>query len=269
MTTGLMTWSQVPASNATADSNINWAEGMAPSQVNDSARAVMASAAKWRDDLSGTNVTSGSSAAHTLNTNQICTALTSGYTVSFRFGFPTNTNATLAVDGLAAVPLQIYPGTNLSGQEFQAGSIGSFTYSSTGTGQWILQTPPVHTALTKSLTSNVALADTANFFTGPAVTQGTSGVWFASGHVTVRDASAPIATFTAKLWDGTTVAAASVQTNNASSQYCGTIHLAGVFVNPVGNIRISVRDATNLTGFIVASDSGTLTDSSITAIRIG
>ena len=36
-----------------ADANVNWAEGMAPSQVNDSARAMMSSAAKWVSDNSG------------------------------------------------------------------------------------------------------------------------------------------------------------------------------------------------------------------------
>jgi len=43
-------WSRTAASNATADGSINWAEGQAPSTVNDSARAMMAAASKpeWR-----------------------------------------------------------------------------------------------------------------------------------------------------------------------------------------------------------------------------
>ena len=43
----LYRWSQTAASNATADASINWQEGQAPSSVNDSARAMMASAAAW------------------------------------------------------------------------------------------------------------------------------------------------------------------------------------------------------------------------------
>ena len=74
--TGVVSWSQTAASNATADSNVNWAEGMAPSQVNDSARAQMASVAKWRDDLSGALVTGGTSAAYTLTSNQSFSSLT-------------------------------------------------------------------------------------------------------------------------------------------------------------------------------------------------
>jgi len=38
---GVVAWSQTASSNSTADSNVNWAEGQAPSSVNDSARATI------------------------------------------------------------------------------------------------------------------------------------------------------------------------------------------------------------------------------------
>src|SRR5215813_6172728 len=41
-------WSRTAANNATADGSINWAEGQAPSTVNDSARAMMAAASNER-----------------------------------------------------------------------------------------------------------------------------------------------------------------------------------------------------------------------------
>ena len=63
-------WSRTASSNATADSTINWAEGMAPSAVNDSARAMMARLAEWRDDVSGTITTGGTSTAYTVTSNQ-------------------------------------------------------------------------------------------------------------------------------------------------------------------------------------------------------
>jgi hypothetical protein len=47
----LYKWSQTASSDASADSTINWAEGQAPSSVNDSARAMMAATAKYRDDI--------------------------------------------------------------------------------------------------------------------------------------------------------------------------------------------------------------------------
>lgn len=43
----LWQWSTTAANNATADPSINWAEGQAPSTVNDSARAMMAAIATW------------------------------------------------------------------------------------------------------------------------------------------------------------------------------------------------------------------------------
>ena len=63
-------WSHTASSNANADSTVNWAEGMAPSAVNDSARAMMARLAEWRDDISGTITTAGSATAYTVASNQ-------------------------------------------------------------------------------------------------------------------------------------------------------------------------------------------------------
>ncbi len=137
MAIGLQVWSQTPNSNATSDTNINWAEGMAPSAVNDSARSVMASAARWRDDNNGTIVTSGTTLAYTAVTNQVEAALTAGYTVTLQFHASNDSSATLAVDGLTAKPLQMYPGKNIGLAQIPLGGIQRFTYSSTGTGQWV------------------------------------------------------------------------------------------------------------------------------------
>ena len=144
MATGAQVWSQVAATNATIDTNINFAEGQAPSSLNDSCRSLMASEAKWIADNNGTLVTSGSSTALTLATNQVEAALTSGYTVKCQFGTAAAAGATLAVDGLAAAPILSVPGsTGLAGGEYLSGSWGSFTYSSTGTGQWIATPTPL------------------------------------------------------------------------------------------------------------------------------
>ena len=137
MATGVQTWSQTAASNATADSGFTWAEGMSPGLVDDSARGVMASVAMWVADNNGSLVTAGSSTAYTVTTNQVEGALTAGYTVAVQFNATNDSSATLNVDGLGAKPMQLVAGTNLLGQEFQAGAVCRLTYSSTGTGQWI------------------------------------------------------------------------------------------------------------------------------------
>ena len=66
----LYKWSQTAAWDATADSSINWAEGQAPSSVSDFCRAMMAATAKYRDDIAGAIVTSGTSAAYAVSSYQ-------------------------------------------------------------------------------------------------------------------------------------------------------------------------------------------------------
>ena len=63
-------WSTTTANNATADPSINWAEGMSPSSVNDSGRAMMSALAGFRNDISGKLLTSGTSTAYALASNQ-------------------------------------------------------------------------------------------------------------------------------------------------------------------------------------------------------
>jgi microcystin-dependent protein len=113
--TGLAWWSQVAANNASIDPTVGMAEGMAPSAVNDGVRALMASASKYRDDIAGALVTSGSSAAYTVTSSQQFDSLTrlSGQVVAFS-PHTTNTGAcTLNVDSLGAKPLRSAPGVEL------------------------------------------------------------------------------------------------------------------------------------------------------------
>jgi microcystin-dependent protein len=104
----LYKWSQTASADATADSTINWAEGQSPASVNDSARAMMAAVAKYRDDTAGVLVTSGTSTAYTLTSYQGFDNLNrlKGQLISF---VPHTTNGgacTLNVDGLGAIPLR-------------------------------------------------------------------------------------------------------------------------------------------------------------------
>jgi microcystin-dependent protein len=108
-------WSKTAASNSTADAQINWAEGMAPSAVNDSARAMMASLAGYRDDISGAIVTGGTSTAFTVTSNQIFNSLAnmSGQVIAFSPHATNGATVTLNVDGLGAKPLRPSPGVEL------------------------------------------------------------------------------------------------------------------------------------------------------------
>lgn len=138
MSVGLQVWSQTASNNSTADTNINWAEGQAPSSVNDSARAEMASMAKWRDDNNGTLTTSGTTTAYTVTSNQASTGNVDGYTVTVKFHATNDSSATLSSNSNTAANLQLVAGTNVVGGEFLANSIHRFKYDS-GSTAWVAQ----------------------------------------------------------------------------------------------------------------------------------
>ncbi len=122
-------------------------------------------------------------------------------------------------------------------------------------------------AITASLGGDVALNNTASYFDGPSIAQGTSGTWWVSGTVVVAD-SVSGANFSFKLWDGTTLINSSfVQTSSAMAPL--SVTLSGYIVTPAGNLRISVRDLTSTNGLIQFNNSTLSKDCTITAIRIG
>lgn len=108
-------WSKTASSNATADSSINWAEGMAPSAVNDSARAEMARVAQWRDDISATIATGGTSTAFTVTSNQGFDTLAhlDGAIIAFVPHTTSGAAPTLSVDGLTAKKIRFQTGVDL------------------------------------------------------------------------------------------------------------------------------------------------------------
>ncbi|MCA6117873.1 tail fiber protein [Bradyrhizobium sp. WSM 1738] len=111
----LYKWSQTAASNATADPSINWQEGQAPSSVNDSARAMMASIAKHRDDIAGAIVTGGTASAYTVTSYEAFESLArlNGQIVAFTPHVTNGGTVTLNVDSLGPRPLRSAPATEL------------------------------------------------------------------------------------------------------------------------------------------------------------
>ncbi|WP_342711499.1 tail fiber protein [Bradyrhizobium sp. B124] len=109
-------WSKTAGANATADSTCPFPEGMAPSALNDGTRGMMAAAAKYRDDISGAIVTTGSATAYVISSNQGFDTLAhmDGAMIAFT-PHATNTAGpvTLNVDGLGVQPLRTAPGAEL------------------------------------------------------------------------------------------------------------------------------------------------------------
>ena len=119
----LYKWSQTAALDASADSTINWAEGQSPSSVNDSGRAMMAATAKYRDDIAGAIVTSGTSTAYLVSSYQgfDSAAHLGGQTIAFTPHVTNGATVTLNVDGLGARPLRASPGSRIAGWNHHPG----------------------------------------------------------------------------------------------------------------------------------------------------
>lgn len=124
-------WSRTASANASADASIDWAEGQPPSSVNDSARAMMAAAAKYRDDVSGAIVTAGSSTAYTLSTFQLFDSLAhlDGAMIAFTPHATNGATVTLNVDSTGAKPLRAAPNIELPSGALIQGTPYVVTYT--------------------------------------------------------------------------------------------------------------------------------------------
>lgn len=124
-------WSRTAASNATADSTVNWAEGMAPSAVNDSARAMMASTAAYRDDIAGGIATGGTSTAYTVTSYQVFDSLAhlGNQVIAFVPHATNGATVTLNVDSLGAKPLRPAPSVELTAGVLIQGTPYACTYN--------------------------------------------------------------------------------------------------------------------------------------------
>jgi hypothetical protein len=122
-------WSTTAASNSNADPGINWAEGMLPSAVNDSARATMAAIAAFLRDAAV--VTGGAGNAYTATYTQAMRSWSPGY-----FSFVPNRDntgaATISRDGLAPKPLRVQAGQAMVSGQLRSGSLYVVSYSAAG-----------------------------------------------------------------------------------------------------------------------------------------
>src|SRR5262249_23675428 len=117
MPQGIQNWSQTASSNGTADTSINFAEGQAPSSVNDSARAVMARIKDWTVDLGGIT-TGGTSTAFTVATNRNFlasgVATMDGQIIVIKPHTTSGAAPTLSVDTLTARRIRSATGVNVA-----------------------------------------------------------------------------------------------------------------------------------------------------------
>src|SRR5262245_47960529 len=139
MSTGVFIWSLTAGSNGNIDSAVNFAEGQAPSSVNDAARALMAKIAEWRNDTNGLLSAAGGPTAYTLTANQAFDSLANmnGARIAFTPAVANGASATLNVNGLGAKPLRLSNGVSVPAGYLTGGVPYTAVYDNGG-GQWIL-----------------------------------------------------------------------------------------------------------------------------------
>jgi hypothetical protein len=145
-------WSKTAINNSVADPSINWAEGMSPSAVNDSARAMMARLAEQGQDTSGALTTAGGPTAYTVATNQGFPTPTpnDGQVIGVNFNVTNAANPTLAVDaGGTAYPIQQAAGVAVPALYLVAGNPYTMKFTAASSA-WILRN-----------VSNVSIYDSA------------------------------------------------------------------------------------------------------------
>lgn len=133
-------WSRTAATNATADSSINWAEGQSPSSVNDSSRGMMAALASYRDDTAGAIASGGTSTAYTVASYESfdTRAHMAGQIIAFTPHATNGATVTLNVDGLGALPLRSAPSVEIGAGVLVQGTPYIALYNNTTT-EFLLQ----------------------------------------------------------------------------------------------------------------------------------
>lgn len=132
-------WSTTASSNASADPQINWREGQPPSSVNDSARAMMAALAGYRDDISGSLTTTGTASAYLVSTNQgLPNPPTDGQMLAITVNVTNGIAPTLSADGGGTFAIQSSAGIAIPAGTLILGSPYSLKFS-VSNNAWILR----------------------------------------------------------------------------------------------------------------------------------
>lgn len=261
-------WSLTAANNGSADADINFAEGQAPSTVNNSAREMMARLAELRDDLGGGLTAAGTANALTVTANSAFTVLTNGRMLAMRIALDNTGAATLNVNGIGAKSIRKMLATGesaLTGAELQATGIYLFKYSTAldaAAGGWLVlnPTPADQTSFvtltgTQILTNKTLTSPTINTPTiaTPTITGGTSANM----------------TLTGAALNGTLGATTPSTVAGTSGTFSSTVTCGGSFVASVttlllgpsaaGAVQIRPNGIASSTGQVLINSTGAVT----------
>lgn len=270
-------WDTTAGNNGDSDSNINFAEGQAPSTVNDSARALMARVAHWLNML-GSNVTQGgASNAYTFTTGEALSA----YSAGMRFLWQPNADSTgavtLNVDGIGAKKVYMPDGTQAGSGELDADSLYDVVYDAsldTSSGGFkIVGFPDTTLAGGDYLTvannlSDLGSASTArsNLGLGTAATQATSAFLQPSNNLSDVSSASTARSNIAAYGSGDNVSFGTVTASGAvkgqadyTSGVTGTLvpadHYKGTINNVTGTVTFASSDGSGDHGVLVAGST--------------
>lgn len=134
---GNSVWSETDANNNTAAPQ-GFPENMAPSGVNDAARAVMGATKRWFNQINGTVTSGGTANAQTLTYSVAPGAYFTGMRFLFKVGVTNTGSATLNVHSLGAKTIKDMYGNALVGSELTLNSYAEVIYD--GTDMILLRT---------------------------------------------------------------------------------------------------------------------------------
>lgn len=147
MASSIYDWSLLAANNTNADTDINWAEGQAPSTVNNSARFMMQRLKEFVADLGAIAAVGGSANVLTFSAKSSFSAYSDGIRVAFRASTDNTGAVTLNVNAVGAKPVVRFSLDGeiaLTGGEIQGGGIYEVIYSAAlngSNGAWLILNP--------------------------------------------------------------------------------------------------------------------------------
>lgn len=167
----LYDWSKTPASNASSDSGLTYAEGQAPSTLNNAGRQVMGRVAEWRDDLGGVTTTGGTANAITVTANSAFATYANGIILTFKASSDNTGATTLNVNAIGAKSIRkMTQGGEiaLTGGEILSGHLCMVAYNAaanSGAGGWMLQNPVMPSAANGLVNPTASGASTGYYAT--------------------------------------------------------------------------------------------------------